>query len=114
MTMKTFNVEHYKVSFNHELTANWGGTTIKARGKVVCYGEEHRLIAYFLTDDSPLPKPVYLENENVGTIFFHFSDIGTFIDLLRYEKPVYAYLNSNKSEWMGIGTFREPVSGRES
>ena len=55
MADKTFNIEHYKVSLNHEITANWSGTTINVQGKVTCYGDEHRLIAYFLTDDSPLP-----------------------------------------------------------
>ena len=98
MAKKTFNVEHYKFSINHELTATWSGTTIKACGKVVCYGDDHRLIAYFLADDSLLPKPVYLENENVGVIYFHFNEMRTFIDLLRYEKPVYAYLTSQKPE----------------
>ena len=107
-------MEHYKVSLNHELTATWSDTTIKARGKIVCYGDDHRLIAYFLTDDSPLPKPVYLENEKVGVIYFHLNEMRTFIDLLRHEKPIYAYLNSYKPEWIGIGSFREPTGEQES
>ena len=114
MANKTFNVEHYKVSLNHELTASWSGTTVKACGKVVCYGDDHRLIVYFLKDDSPLPKPVYLENENVGVIYFHFTEMRTFTDLLRHEKPIYAYLNNSKPEWIGIGTFREPIGEQES
>lgn len=114
MALKVFNVEHYSVSINHELTATWSGTTIKARGKIVCQGDDHRLFVYFLTDDSQVPKPVYVENENVGAIFLPFNEMGTFIDILRNEKPVYAYLNSDRQEWNGIGTFREPISERES
>ena len=114
MAIKTFHVEHYKVSLNHELTASWGATTIKARGKVICYGEEHRLIAYFLMDDSTLPEPIYLEDKNVGAIFFPFKEMVPFIDILRHEKPVYAYLSDEKPKWSGIGTFRAPAGERES
>ena len=114
MTIKTFNVERYQVSLNHELTANLGATSIKARGKVICYGEEHRLIAYFLVDDSPLPEPVYLVDKNIGAVFFHFKEMVSFIDILRHEKPVYAYLSDEKPEWSGIGTFRAPIGDRES
>ena len=114
MANKTFNIEHYKVSLNHEITANWSGTTINAQGKVTCYGDKYRLIAYFVANDSPLPQPVYLESDNAGVIFFHSNEMRTFIDILRHEKPVYAYLNSDNPEWIGIGTFREPIGERES
>jgi hypothetical protein len=114
MASKTFNIEHYKVSFNHEITANWSGTTIHAKGKVKCYGDEYRLIAYFTTDASPLPQPVFLESDKTGVIFCKFNEMERFVDILRHEKPVYAYLNNDKPELTGIGTFREPISERES
>ena len=114
MAHKVFTVEHYRVSLNHELTASWSGTIIKARGKIVCQGDDHLLFAYFLKDDNQIPEPVYMENDNAGAIFLPFIDMGTFIDILRNEKPVYAYLDSDKPEWIGIGTFREPVTERES
>ncbi len=113
MADKTFNIEHYKVSYNHELTTNCSGITINAKGKVTCYGDENRLIAYFLKNDIPLPQPIYLENDKVGVIFFHLDEIGNYMDILRHEKPVYAYFNSDKPEWIGIGTFREPINERD-
>jgi len=57
---------------------------------------------------------VYLESDNVGVVFFHFNEMERFIEILRHEKPVYAYLNGNKPEGIGIGTFREPIGERES
>ena len=114
MAIISFNVENYKVSLSHELTASWGPTTVNARGKIVCYGEEHRLIAYFLMDESPIPEPVYLEDKKVGAIFFPFREMVSFIDILRHEKPVYAYLSDEKPEWSGIGTFRAPAGEREN
>ena len=114
MAITTFTVEHYKVSLNHEITSNWGDITIKAHGKVVCYGDEYRLFAYFLDSDSSAAKPLYIENNKEGVVFLPFNEMMSFIDILRNEKPVYAYLNSDKPEWNGIGTFRVPVGDRES
>ncbi|GAF83547.1 unnamed protein product [marine sediment metagenome] len=114
MAITTFNIEHYKVSISHEINASWGGINIKAHGKVVCYGSEHRLFAYFLDSDTSSTKPMYIENDKEGVIFLPFNDMSTFIDILRNEKPVYGYLSSEEPEWNGIGTFRVPFGERES
>lgn len=96
------------------MNATWNNVTIKARGYVTCYGGDHRFIAYFLTDDSPVPKPTYVVGNKVGAIFLPFKEIGPFVDLLRNEKPVYAYLNSEKPDWNSIKTSKEPVGEEES
>lgn len=114
MAIKTFLVESYKLALGHALSATWSGTTIKARGYVTCYGADHRFIIYFLTDDSPVPKPVYVVQNKVGAIFLPFNEMGLFVDLLRNEKPVYAYLNSDKPEWNYIRSSLEPVGEEET
>ena len=114
MTIKKFSVASYKIKLGHGLTATWSGTRIKARGIVACYGGDHRFIAYFLTDDSPVPNPVYVEQNKVGAIFLPFKEMGPFVDLLRNEQPIYAYLNSNRPEWNNISTHKEPVGEEET
>jgi len=37
-----------------------------------------------------------------------------FVDLLRNEKPVYAYLNSDIPAWNSIRTTQEPVGEEEN
>jgi hypothetical protein len=36
-----------------------------------------------------------------------------YVDLVRNEKPVYAYLNSDKPQWNSISTSNEPVGEEE-
>jgi hypothetical protein len=113
MAIKQFLVENYQVRFADALNATFGDTTIRARGIVACFGGDHRFIAYFLTDDSPAPNPFYVEANKVGAIFLSFREIGPFVDLLRNEEPIYAYLNSDTPSWNSIRTAEEPVGEEE-
>lgn len=109
MAIHQFVVESYTITLGDANTATWGGVEIRARGIVTCSGGDHRFIAYFLTDTSPVPDPVYIVANRVGAIFLPFGEIGPFIDLVRNEKPVYAYLNSDRPEWNSLKTGKEPV-----
>jgi len=113
MATKRFMVERYEIKLGHALSATWSGTPIKARGVVACYGGDHRFIAYFLTDDSKVPGPVYIVANKVGAIFLPFAEMGPFVDILRNEKPVYAYMNSTRPEWNQLYTGKEPVGEAE-
>ena len=114
MATKTFQVTSYKMALGHAISATWSGKKIKIRGYVACYGGDHRFIGYFLTNDSPVPNPVYVVDNKVGAIFLPFDEMPLFVDMLRNEKPVYAYLNSNHPEWISIKTSKEPVGEEES
>jgi len=114
MAIKNFVVEKYSLKLGHGLTATWSGTRIKARGVVACHGGDHRFIAYFLTDDSPVPNPVYVVANKVGAIFLPFNEMPPFVDMLRHERPIYAYLNSDRPEWNNISTSMEPVGEEEA
>jgi hypothetical protein len=113
MAIHQFPVEYYTITLGHALTATWGGTEIRARGIVSCFGGDHRFIAYFLTDDSPVARPVYITTNRVGAIFLPFREMAPFVDLLRNEKPIYAYLNSDTPQWNSLRTTQEPVGEEE-
>jgi hypothetical protein len=113
MATNSFLVQTYQIGLGHGMSATWSGTQIKARGYVTCFGADHRFIAYFLTDDSPVPNPVYVVANKVGAIFLPFREMGPFVDMLRNEKPVYAYLNSDRPEWNYLRTSQEPVGEEE-
>jgi hypothetical protein len=113
MTIHSFLVETYQVALGHGMTATWSGTSIRARGYVACSGGDHRLIAYFLTEDSQVPKPVYVVANKVGAIFLPFKEMPPFVDLVRNEKPIFAYLNSDRPEWISLRTGPEPVGEEE-
>lgn len=114
MTIKQFTVDTYVEALGYTLTATWGGVQIKARGYVACYGGDHRLIIYFLAENSPVPQPVYIPANKVGAIFVPFSECMPYIDMVRNEKPIHAYLNSDRPEWNYIRTSAEPVGEEET
>ena len=114
MATKTFVVDYYKEALGHALSATWGGVTIKARGYIVCHGDNHRFIIYFLTEDSPVPQPTFIPANRVGAIFVPFAESGFYIDMVRNERPIYAYLNSNKPQWNYIRTGAEPTGEEET
>lgn len=114
MAIKRFTVASYSVKLGDSLTATWSGTQIKARGIIACRGDNHRFIAYFLTEDSPVPNSVYIVANKVGAIFRPFDEMNAYIDLIRNEKPIFAYLNSSRPEWNNLSTSQEPVGEEES
>lgn len=114
MTTKTFAVEKYRLAQGYKLSATWGGISAKFRGYVACYGGDHRFIIYELTPDSPVPNPTYIVANKVGAIFVQPGELQFYIDLLRNERPVYAYLNDNKPEWNYLRTTNEPVGEEET
>lgn len=115
MAIKRFSVYSYKITLAHGATATWGGKKIKARGILTCFGADGwRFIAYFLTDDSPVPNPMTILKNKVGAIFLPFKEMDAFVDLVRNEKPIYAYLNDVKPEWNSISSSSEPIGEEET
>jgi len=114
MATKTFNVDYYMTSVGFKSSATWNGTQIQIQGYISCYGDNHCLIIYFLHPDSDVPDPIFTPQNGVGAIFLPFSDMSTYLDMVRNEKPLYAHLNSNKPEWNCIRTRQEPVGEEES
>lgn len=116
MTVKRFQVTRYELNAGFKNTAGWAGVTIQAQGYVTCFGDDgSRLIVYGLHPSSPVPAtPVYNVGGNVGAIFVPFRDLGSYVDIVRNEKPVYGYLNSDHPTWISLSTSQEPVGEEEA
>jgi hypothetical protein len=113
LTTKKFTVEFYEEYLGHTLEGTADGQTIKFRGFLICKGDGHALFLYFLTEDSPVPKCSYLPAYKLGTIYLPFKDMPSYVDMLRNEKPVYAYLNSDNPQWNHLSTGIEPTGETE-
>ncbi len=113
LVSKRFEIDEYKIRLSHSLKANIKGVQIIARGIVSCYGEGLRLIVYFLDDYSKVPEPYFDVEKDDGTLFLPFEQISAYVDLLRNEKPVYGYLNSEVPHYNSITTSKEPVGEEE-
>jgi len=109
-----FQLEGYKMTMGDSMTATWSGLEIKARGVLTCFGDGHSIIMFFLTETSPKPAPVVLGENQRAAIFMPFRDMGTFVDMVRNEKPLWGYINSDKPGWTHISTTQEPVGEEES
>jgi hypothetical protein len=116
MPNKTFSVAQYQLQTGFKNSATWGGVQILIQGYVVCFGpNRERLIVYGLHPDSPVPPaPVCNWGGNVGAIFVPFTELHPYVDIVRNEMPVYARLDSDHPEWMGLRTSMEPVGEEES
>lgn len=115
MASKTFEVASYVLNMGFKNGATWGGVAIQIQGYVACTGKDRsRFIVYGLHPSSPVPPaPVYNVAGNVGAIFVPFAEISKYVDIVRNEKPVYANLNSDNPNWMGLSTSPEPIGEGE-
>ena len=115
MGERIFEIKNYSVKLGDKMTATFGSQTIEARGIISCFGaEDQRVIAYFLSDDSPAPLPVISGEGKWGCIFLEKALLPVWIDLLRNEKPLFGYINTGYPGWTNISTSAEPVGEEES
>lgn len=115
MAIRNFPVTSYSIKLGDKLTAGFGGVTIKARGIVSCMGPDNqRVVAYFLADDSPVPAPTTTIGGKWGPIFLPKELLKAWIDMLRNEKPLYGYINTDRPEWTNVSTTAEPVGEEET
>ena len=114
MAIRTFEILTYKVKLGSRLTATFGVTTIKALGIISCSGPDNqRIVAYFLNDESLIPNPAVTYEGKWGNIFLPKDMLPVWIDLLRNEKPVYGYINTEIPKLTNISTSQEPVGEEE-
>jgi hypothetical protein len=113
---KNFEVVNYTLNIGYKMSGTWGGVKIQIQGYVACAGVDgSALIVFGLHPDSPVPPtPVYNVATNMGGIFVPFSEIGHYVDIVRNEKPVYAYLDSDNPDWISLCTSLEPIGEGEN
>ncbi|NER14956.1 hypothetical protein GWK08_15980 [Leptobacterium flavescens] len=107
MSSITFLVSSCKIDkSNREVF--WEGRRIQTRGHLICSGEDHRFIVYFVEPGNELPNPTYLKSYKLGAIFVPVNEMDAYLGLANEEEPVYAYLNAARPELNSI-TVNEPL-----
>ena len=113
MAIKIFEIKKYNIKIGYELSGGGGGP--KSRGLISCRGEDgERFTIYFAAPGSEMAPPLYFPDKKIGSINIPVKEMLHYVDLLRNEKPVYAYLNSDQPEWNHIFTSLEAVGEGES
>ena len=115
MGIRKFQITSYKITLGDKLAATFDGTTIKIRGVISCIGPDNqRIVAYFLADDSPVPAPTTTREGKWGPVFLAKEIMDQWVDMLRNEKPIFGYINTDHPEWTHISTSQEPVGEEET
>ena len=112
MAQHVFQVKKYRVTLGDHVTT-WGGTDVRARGVVACFGDHLRLVFFFLPDAETSPKAVWSEDARMACSFLPFTALPAFVDLLRNEKPIYGNIDTDLPGDAFISTLHEPVGEEE-
>ncbi|MDH4213898.1 MAG: hypothetical protein OEV85_08250 [Candidatus Thorarchaeota archaeon] len=113
MTSEIVPIKKYKLCMGNRLKNTWNNITAIFNGYVICYGEKHRVIVYFLSENSPVPAQYYLKDKKFAVMFVPSCERYEYTDVLRNEKSVCAYLNDTEPEKMMIMTQQEPIGQGE-
>ena len=115
MPFAVFEMKEYMIIFRQSEERDFGGVTANIRALVRCTGvgvnddNEYRLDVYFLGLESDFPEPqVHLEDRS-GAIFLPMEDMGTFVDVLRNEKPIFGHLRGDNPHYTSVTTSNEPI-----
>ena len=79
-----------------------------------CLGYEGDRITLYFLDTTLLPKQDYWPDQKHAIMFLPFSDIAIYIDILRYEKPIYAHCDSDNPDRIEITTVYERAGEEEA
>jgi hypothetical protein len=115
MPFAVFEMKEYMIIFRQSEERDFDGVMANIRALVRCTGvgvnddNEYRLDVYFLGLESDFPDPqVHLEDRS-GAIFLPMEDLGTFVDVLRNEKPIFGHLRGDNPSYTSVTTSNEPV-----
>ncbi|GAB1420505.1 hypothetical protein MASR2M15_06050 [Anaerolineales bacterium] len=118
MAFAMFEIRDYMVIWRQLETRDFNGTIAKIRGIVRCSGidaenNEYMMEIFMLAPDSAFPDPIIELDNRRGAIFFPITDMYALVDMLRNEKPIFGHLRTDRPEWTGITTTKEPVGEGE-
>jgi hypothetical protein len=111
MATATFQISTYEIKLARQMTI--GGGAIQFYSYITCHGGGYTLLIYFLKPDSPDMDNLYLVDRKLGRIVVPWNQFPVYVDLLRNEKPIYAYLDSDTPIWNRVYTGQEPVGEEE-
>lgn len=110
-----FELKEYMVIFRQSEEREFAGVTANIRGLVRCTGVgvqdegKYQLDVFFLASYSDFPEPQVDLANNSGALFLPMTDMQTFIDVLRNEKPIYGHLRGDNPQLTSVTTTNEPV-----
>jgi hypothetical protein len=120
MSIHKFQLGGYKILLGGPFGAVKGDPQVQALGSILCEGEDdveaYRVTAYFLVDGSPAPAPTLVNDGHDATLWLPRDLMAVWIDLLRNERPVYGYIDTNRPASTRITTdqmFLEPIGEGE-
>jgi hypothetical protein len=112
MSRKTFPVQNYEVKRARRMTI--GGGAAAFASQIVCNGSDGtRFVLFFLSPSSAVPDNIYNPSAKWATSYLPAEQFDWYQNLLRNEKPVYAYLNSDRPLVNGLFTARERIGEAE-
>ena len=116
MTRYIFEVRFYIIMLSRKIEASFGDVVSYSYAVISCLDAENRykLNIYFLRPDSPTIKNVNFPDKGRATIFLPAEQYSSYVDLLRNEKPVYAYITNDNPEMNLLCTTEEPVGVGEN
>lgn len=113
MATTTFKVATYKISLGYAMSGGGGGP--ESRGYVACQSTDgQRFVIYFAAPGSAMAPPRYFPDSKFGSINVPVDEMQNYVDLVRNEKPLFVYMNSDKPEWNSVSTSQEPPGEEES
>jgi hypothetical protein len=112
MSAIRFQIEKYQVTLGADLLSIQTNMDAKIVGIIGCFGSGYQLMINFV-DYGKIPEAHYDESKKTGVIFIPVTMIDTYVDLLRNEKPLFGYCNSEHPEWSNISTEQEEVGENE-
>ncbi|AKP74719.1 hypothetical protein Psal006b_03055 [Piscirickettsia salmonis] len=102
MAEKQFAVTGYIVNLARNIPTVWQDTTVtSAAASIEVYGDDTRLILYFVHAKDPLGHCAYLPEQNVGVSFMTMDQLPYYLKLLE-SRNVMVYLDSKMPEQNGL------------
>jgi hypothetical protein len=81
---------------------------------IVCQGKQGQTLTfYFVRPDAPIPPNSYDPGTRKASAYLPHDQYLWYVDALRNERPVYAYVSRANPEWNRIHTGKEPVGEGE-
>jgi len=114
MVITTYRITSYQIILGGEHRISDGERSYKFPAFIHCRSDNaDHLIFTFFHDGDPRPKPLYDPERKWATQRAWFKDIMAFTDTLRNEKPIFAYVNSERPEHNSLSTGAEQVGEGE-
>jgi len=121
MTIKSYHIKSYLVTFHSPSIQNWFGVDAETVCFIECFEDEdghwgdgdYMCRIFFLTEGSDVPPNFHQPQSSAGGLFLRAKELGPVLDVLRNEKPVSVYLNSDHPEQIKLYTGLEPTGEEE-